>query len=106
MFFRIPLLPCIGIVVLSTVLLIGQNCLAQCVGSDSCDTNGRVGTIECQRGCELLVNTCEWYDGTVNECIDECMGYSDTLKQCLCTCKVEEGCDVFEPCVDDCLLAE
>ena len=101
---RNPIPVWIGILGLFGILLIGQDCLAQCVGPEpgSCDTIGMVGAMECEAGCEVLVS-CEWYQGSVGECIDECLGYSEPVKQCLCTCQTNEGCAGFVPCVDACL---
>ena len=68
-----------------------------------CDISGMVNRANCEDGCEVLVD-CGEYPGTINECADECVAYSDTVRQCLCACDTDDGCGAFPVCVDACTI--
>ena len=69
-------------------------------GAGGCDISGMVNRANCEDGCEVLVNCGE--TPSIDECVDQCVAYSDTVKQCLCACETDDGCGAFPVCVDAC----
>jgi len=67
-----------------------------------CDGSGIANRADCEFGCEVLVD-CGLYQGTVNECTDECEGWSNGSRGCLCSlCDPNDACGIFSACVDAC----
>jgi hypothetical protein len=70
-------------------------------GGGGCELSGIVNRADCENGCEVLVDCGEY--ASISECVDECVAYSDTQKQCLCSsCDIDAGCAAFTACIDGC----
>lgn len=72
-------------------------------GGGGCDNTGILNRSDCELGCEELVACGEHQ--SVSQCVEECVGWSNTVKACMCGCDIDAGCVVFPACVESCLAS-